>query len=153
MSDNEEEKTHQGGTTVKDVAAAAFVKAYAQHLKRQGKLEVPKWVDYVKTSTARELAPYDPDWFYIRCASIARKIYLRPNTGVGALTKVYGSNFRRGAKSEHFHEASSGLMRYMVKQLEAIKVLERSVDGKGRKISRIGQQDLDRIAAHVRSSA
>jgi len=31
------------GTTVRDVAADAFVKAYAQHLKRQGKLEIPKW--------------------------------------------------------------------------------------------------------------
>jgi small subunit ribosomal protein S19e len=149
MSEEEDKKV--GGTTVKDVAAAAFVKAYAQHLKRQGKIEVPKWVDYVKTSTARELAPYDPDWFYIRCASIARKIYLRPNTGVGALTKVYGSNHRRGAKSEHFKEASSGLLRYMVKQLEAVKVLEKTVNGKGRKISKIGQQDLDRIAAHVRT--
>jgi small subunit ribosomal protein S19e len=151
MSDNEQEK--QVGTTVKDVAAASFVKAYAQHLKRQGKLEVPKWVDYVKTSTAKELAPYDPDWFYIRCASIARKIYLRPNAGVGALTKVYGSNHRRGAKSEHFKEASSGLIRYMVRQLEAVKVLEKSANGKGRKISKIGQQDLDRIAAHVRNQS
>jgi len=149
---SEEEASTPRGTTVKDVSAELFVKAYAQHLKRQGKLEVPKWVDYVKTSVAKELAPYDPDWFYVRCASIARKIYLRPNTGVGALTKVYGSNYRRGARTEHFRTANSGLLRYMVRQLEAIKVLEKTANGKGRKISRIGQQDLDRIAAHVRSS-
>jgi len=31
-----------------------------------GKLEIPKWVDIVKTGTNKELAPYDPDWFYIR---------------------------------------------------------------------------------------
>jgi hypothetical protein len=42
-----------------------FVKAYAAYLKRTGKLEVPKWVDIVKTGTYKELAPYDPDWFYI----------------------------------------------------------------------------------------
>ena len=141
------------GTTVRDVAADAFVKAYAQHLKRQGKLEVPKWVDYVKTSPAKELAPYDPDWFYVRCASIARKVYLRPNTGVGALTKVYGSNFRRGARTEHFRRASGGILRYMLKQLEAIKVLEHTADGKGRRISKIGMQDLDRIAGQVREKA
>jgi len=148
---SEEDGSKASGTTVKDVAADLFVKAYAQHLKRQGKLEIPKWVDYVKTSTAKELAPYDPDWFYVRCASIARKIYLRPNTGVGALSKVYGSNERRGAKTEHFKVANTGLLRYMVQQLEAIKVIEKSNSGKGRKISKIGQQDLDRIAAHVRS--
>ena len=148
----EDESSKARGTTVKDVPADLFVKAYAQHLKRQGKIEIPKWVDYVKTSPAKELAPYDPDWFYIRCASIARKVYLRPNTGVGALTKDYVSNYRRGAKTEHFREANSGMLRYMIQQLEAVKVLEKSSSGKGRKISQIGQQDLDRIAAQVRSS-
>jgi hypothetical protein len=44
----------------------AFIKAYAAYLKRTGKLEVPKWVDLVKTGTFKELAPYDPDWYYIR---------------------------------------------------------------------------------------
>ena len=151
MSDDEGEgSTPPRGTTVKDVSAELFVKAYAQHLKRQGKIEIPKWADYVKTSTAKELAPYDADWFYIRCASIARKVYLRPNTGVGALTKVYGGNERRGTRPEHFHKANSGIIRYMLRQLEDIKVLEKVDGGKGRKISQIGQQDLDRIAATVR---
>jgi len=41
-------------------------------LKRSGKLEVPTWVDIVKTGSFKELAPYDPDWFYIRAgASVA----------------------------------------------------------------------------------
>ena len=34
-------------------------------------MEVPTWVDIVKTASYKELAPYDPDWFYIRAASIA----------------------------------------------------------------------------------
>jgi hypothetical protein len=29
-------------------------------------IEVPSWVDIVKTATFKELAPYDPDWYYIR---------------------------------------------------------------------------------------
>ena len=33
---------------------------------RGGKLKVPDWVDLVKTAKSRELAPYDPDWYYIR---------------------------------------------------------------------------------------
>ena len=55
-----------GGVTVKDVNTHSFVKAYAAYLKRTGKLDVPKWVDIVKTGTAKELAPHDPDWFYTR---------------------------------------------------------------------------------------
>ena len=43
-----------------------FITAYASHLKRSGKLEVPVWADIVKTGAYKELAPYDPDWFYVR---------------------------------------------------------------------------------------
>ena len=35
-------------------------------LIRGGKLKVPEWVDLVKTAKSRELAPYDPDWYFIR---------------------------------------------------------------------------------------
>ena len=47
-------------------SAEAFIAAYASHLKRSGKLEVPTWVDIVKTGSFKELAPYDPDWYYVR---------------------------------------------------------------------------------------
>ena len=54
------------GVNVKDVASHDFVVAYASHLKRIGKIEAPKWADLVKTASFKELAPYDPDWYYIR---------------------------------------------------------------------------------------
>lgn len=54
------------GCTVKDVPAAEFVTTYAAHLKRVGHLEIPPWVDTIKTAPRKELAPYDPDWLYIR---------------------------------------------------------------------------------------
>ncbi|KXJ25163.1 40S ribosomal protein S19 [Exaiptasia diaphana] len=85
-----------GGVTVKDVNSHAFVKALGAFLKRSGNLKVPDWVDLVKTGKHKELAPYDPDWYYIRAASVLRHVYLRGGVGVGALTKVYGgvSNLR-----------------------------------------------------------
>lgn len=52
--------------TVKDVNAHDFIRAYAAHLKRSGKLRVPSWADHVKTATFKELAPADNDWFYVR---------------------------------------------------------------------------------------
>lgn len=51
---------------VRDVSAEDFIKAYSSHLKRSGKLDIPTWVDVVKTGPQKELAPYDPDWFYVR---------------------------------------------------------------------------------------
>ena len=55
--------------TVKDVKSHDFIRTYAAYLKRTGKLEIPKWVDVVKTGTFKELAPYDPDWFYVRAGN------------------------------------------------------------------------------------
>jgi len=47
-------------------SAEAFITAYASHLKRSGKIDVPIWADIVKTGSYKELGPYDPDWFYVR---------------------------------------------------------------------------------------
>lgn len=40
-------------------------------------MKVPEWVDIVKTGTHKELAPFDEDWFYVRCAALARHLYVR----------------------------------------------------------------------------
>merc|ERR1712110_745906 len=100
------------GVNVRDVAAADFVIAYAAHLKRIGKIEVPKWADLVKTATHKELAPYDPDWYYIRAAAIARRVYLRAGTGVGAFKKIFGDRVHRGTRPERFGTASGSIARH-----------------------------------------
>jgi small subunit ribosomal protein S19e len=62
--------------TVKDVSSHDFVRAYAAHLKRSGKIEVPAWSDLVKTATFKELAPYDGDWYYIRAGILPQSFRL-----------------------------------------------------------------------------
>lgn len=57
---------------------------------RSGKMKVPDWVDLVKTAKYKELAPYDEDWYYTRCAALVRHIYFRSPVGVGAVTKIFG---------------------------------------------------------------
>jgi len=137
-----------GGITVKDVESHEFIKAYAGHLKRIGKLEIPKWVDIVKMGTFKELAPYDPDWFYIHAASVARYIYLRKGVGVGALRNRYGGRVNRGTRPSHHAISSGSVERKVLQALEKINVLEKDSDG-GRKITSDGQRDLDRIAGQV----
>ena len=29
-------------------------------------IQLPSWVDIVKTAAFKELAPYNPDWYYVR---------------------------------------------------------------------------------------
>ncbi|KAI9018089.1 40S ribosomal protein S19-A [Phycomyces blakesleeanus] len=133
------------GITVKDVNAHEFIKAYSAYLKRTGKLEVPKFVDIVKTGSYKELAPYDPDWYYVRAASVARHIYIRKSVGVGALNKVHGGRINRGFRPSHHVEASGSVNRKVLQSLEKIGVLEQDKKG-GRRITQDGQRDLDRIA-------
>ena len=45
------------GITVRDVAAADFIKAYAEHLKNTGRVELPSWCDLVKTAPHKEMCP------------------------------------------------------------------------------------------------
>lgn len=33
-------------------------------------MELPHWTDIVKTGKLKELAPYDPDWYYIRAGNV-----------------------------------------------------------------------------------
>ncbi|KAK9361064.1 ribosomal protein S19e [Lipomyces starkeyi] len=140
------------GVSVRDVPAQEFIVAYAQFLQRQGKLDVPGYVELVKTSSGNELPPQDSDkWFYMRAASVARHIYLRKSVGTGKLNKLYGGTINRGSRPSHHRDASGSVNRKVLQALEKIGVLE---EGKnGRKISETGQRDLDRIAGEVFAGA
>ena len=137
------------GVTVKDVPAADFIAALAAHYKKSGKIDLPEWHDLVKTGSFKQLAPYDADWYFIRAASLSRKVYLRGGSGVGAFTKVYGGLENRGSRKPKFHKAAKGLIRTLFKQLQEIDVVSTKKDKKGRFITKNGQRELDTIAGQV----
>merc|ERR1712028_190066 len=132
-----ETRMSRRGVTVKDVPADEFIKACADFLKRQPKFDVPKYHDIVKTAVVKEFAPYDEDWFYIRSASVLRKVYLRKGTGVGALKKWYG-----GSSGTH-----RGTRKAML-ELEKLEMMEHCSDG-GRVITSKGRAEMDRIAGNI----
>ncbi|CDY16820.1 hypothetical protein HID58_032108 [Brassica napus] len=151
------------GKTVKDVSPHEFVKAYAAHLKRSGKMlnskleigheiELPAWTDIVKTGKLKELAPYDPDWYYIRAASMARKVYLRGGLGVGAFRRIYGGSKRNGSRPPHFCKSSGGVARHILQQLQTMNIVDLDTKG-GRKITSSGERDLDQVAGRIAAEA
>jgi len=142
-----------GGSTVKDVPAADFIVALAAHFKKSAKIELPEWHDLIKTGTFKELCPQDPDWYFVRAASMARKIYLRGGIGVGAFTKVYGGSNDRGSRPCHFGHAAKGLHRHILQQLQEIDLVGKKKDKKGRWITKNGQRELDTIANQLRGVA
>jgi len=137
------------GVTVKDVPAADFVGALAAHFKKSSKMELPKWADLVKTGVHKELAPYDEDWYYVRAASIARRVYLNGGLGVGALQRVYGGSYSKGTRKSHFQPAASGVIRHIMIQLQEIDIVSKRKDKKGRWVTRNGQREMDTIAGQI----
>lgn len=135
--------------SVKDVDQQHFTAAFAEFLKKTGKLEVPSgnWVDIVKLGIHKEMAPVDPDWYYTRCASIARFLYLR-RTGVGAFTRVYGGRKRNGVRPSHFQRGSRSVIRKCLQSLEKAKLVEKHTSG-GRVLSQVGRRNMDTIAKQV----
>jgi small subunit ribosomal protein S19e len=138
------------GYTVRDVPAQDFIKAYAQYLKKNDKVKMPSWIDYVKTGKAKDLAPEDPDWLYTRIAAVARKIYLRAHLGVGTLRHIYGGKNRFGHSRNHHRAGAGKIIRYSLQTLEGLGVLNRDKKCVEKKFSRTitsaGRKELDIIA-------
>jgi len=148
---------NQHGNTVKDVSAAEFISSWAKHLKKGNKVKIPGWAKYTKTSCARELAPYDDDWLYVRAASVSYQLYMRKKCGVHTLRKHYGGNKRMGTCTEHFAKAAGKNIRYCFQQLEAsgyVGTAKYISDDDvqiivGKSLTKKGITDMDRIAAAI----
>jgi len=136
------------GISVKDVNQHEFVKAFAEFLKKSGKIKVPEWTDVVKLAIYKELAPYSDDWFYVRTASVARHLYIRAPVGVKSFAKVYGGRKNNGTCPSHFCPGSRNVARKCLQALEQLKLVEKDANG-GRRLSSQGHRDLDRIAAQI----
>merc|ERR1711963_1099885 len=138
--------------SVKDVDQQKFVVALSAFLKKSGKVKIPEWADIVKTSVAKELAPYDEDWYYTRCASVARHIYIRSPVGVKTITKIYGDRRSNGSTPSHWTRSSGSVARKVLQTLEQLKLVTKDPNG-GRVLTPQGRRDLDRIASQTKQAA
>ncbi|MEX2701661.1 MAG: 30S ribosomal protein S19e [Candidatus Baldrarchaeia archaeon] len=135
--------------TVYDVPADILIRRIAEELKKSDKIKPPEWAAYVKTGAHKENPPVDPDWWYIRCASILRKLYIHGPVGVSRLRTAYGGRKNRGVKPEHFRKGSGAIIRKILQQLEEAKLVEKA-DKSGRRLTPLGRSFLDRLAYEVK---
>lgn len=133
--------------TVYEIPADKLIEAVAKDLKENVKLERPEWATYVKTGTHVERLPENPDWWYVRAASIIRKIYINGPIGVQRLRTAYGGKKNRGYKPEKFMRAGGKNIRTILKEFDTLGYTLK-VPG-GRKITPTGQSYLDKIANQV----
>ena len=126
-----------------------MIRRLAQDLRSRDEIKPPEWALFVKTGAHKERSPDDPDWWYVRCASILRKVYLRGPIGTERLRIDYGGKKRRGAKPNKFHKGSGAIVRTALQQLErAGFIMKRG--NKGREMTNIGRSYMDKLSAALK---
>ena len=135
-------------TTVYDVPPDKLVKTVGEKLKKNKAVAMPKWGLDVKMGVSKELPPQDKDWWWVRCASVLRQIYIHGPVGVSRLRTYYGGRKRRGVKKGRFKGASGKIIREALSQLELAGYVTKTK--RGRKISPKGQSFLDNTANELK---
>ena len=95
------------------------------------------------------MPPTNPDWWFVRCASVLRRIYIDGPVGVSRLRSFYGGKHRKGVATGFFRKGSGSVARESLQQLEKAGYVKKIK--KGRQMTPAGQAYLDGIAHKIRS--
>lgn len=130
-----------------DVPADDLILKLSEQLKKDKKISPPQWSNYVKTGTHAEKIPQNKDWWYTRCASLIRKVYLHGPIGISDLKSYYGGRKRIGYNLDHHKDAGGAIIRKALQQLESAGYVDKK--SKGRIISNEGMKRVDRLATEI----
>ncbi|MHA1124164.1 MAG: 30S ribosomal protein S19e [Candidatus Heimdallarchaeota archaeon] len=133
--------------TVYNVPAQDLIVEVAEELKKSKNITPPEWASYVKTASFKQHAPKNEDWWFVRCASLLRKVYVSGPVGTSHLRKAYGGLKKGRNRPEKFTRASGAIIRKGLKQLELEGLV--TSDRRGRTISAKGRSMMDKIAAKI----
>ncbi len=137
--------------TIYDVPVNALIEHAAIKLSDNAVIQPPIWAPFVKTGAHKELPPFRKDWWFVRCASILRKVRLLGPVGVSKLCVQYGGKKNRGVKPENFKRGSGAIIRRMLQQLEKAGFVRQTKQGVhvGRIATPAGIEFLDKVASVV----
>ncbi len=124
--------------------------ALAAALKDIKELKAPEWASLVKSGVSKERVPADPDFWYVRTASILRQLYIQGVVGVEKLRTRYGGKKNRGARRSKFMKSSGKMIRVILQQCEAAGLVEKmDTLQHGRRLTEKGRLFLDGIKVKV----
>ncbi|MBU2639717.1 MAG: 30S ribosomal protein S19e [Nanoarchaeota archaeon] len=134
-----------------DVDPGKLIKKLAEELKKVELIIAPEWAKFVKTGTGKERPPKEKDWWYLRAASVMRKIYVNGPLGVSKLRKKYSSKKNRGHKPDRVYVGSGNILRKILQQLEKAELLKYVEKGvhKGRIVTGKGEKLLNQVAKEL----
>ena len=134
-------------TTVFDVPADLLIEKVAEEFKQNDNVESPAWSNFVRTGVHKERKPESADWWFVRTASIIRRVYIDGPVGVSSLRTFYGGKKDRGVRPEKFRRGSGSIIRTALQQLEDAGYVEKVVGG--RVVSPQGRSFLDKISGEI----
>jgi small subunit ribosomal protein S19e len=135
-------------TTVYDVPPKELINAVAKKLQNEESIIIPEANLYSRTGINKENPPTEKDWWYTRCASILRKIYVTDVIGIERLRAEYGGKRDKGSKPYKASRGSGSIVRRAVQQLEKAGYVTR-IKGKGRVLTPKGRSFLDTTSYEV----
>ena len=135
-------------TTVYDVPAKELIDVVAKKLQNDKSIVLPDGSSYYRTGVDKENPPVDKNWWYTRCASILRKIYINNDIGIEHLRAEYGGKRDRGSKPYKARSGSGSIVRRALQQLEKAGYVSR-IRGKGRVLTPKGRSFLDNTSYEV----
>lgn len=135
-------------TTVYDVPAKELIDAVAKKLENETAIQIPKENIYSRTGVHKENPPVEKNWWYIRCASILRKIYMKNIIGIEHLRSEFGGKKDRGSKPYKAASGSGSIIRRALQQLEKAGYVSK-IKGKGRMLTSKGRSFLDNTSNEV----
>jgi small subunit ribosomal protein S19e len=136
-----------------DVPSDALIDKLSKFLKENvGEVAPPTWAATAKTGSHRERPPANPDWWYARCASLLRKLYVQGPVGIARLRVEYGGRLRKGTHIEHSRKSGGSAIREPLQQLQKAGFISIE-EKKGRKLTAEGISLLNRMAAEILKGA
>jgi len=132
---------------VHDVPADRLIEALADRMKKQRELDVPQWAQFVKSGSHAERPPQQPDWWYVRAASLLRKIYIHGPLGQGDLERAYGGSKAVAYNPKHRRDAGGSAIRKILKQLEQSELVAKTP--RGRVLTPKGMAMLDKLSKQI----
>jgi small subunit ribosomal protein S19e len=137
-------------TTAYDVPADVLIGKLSGYIKENIKeVTAPEWAAHVKTGSHVERVPQVPDWWYVRTASLLRKLYMNGPVGVQRLRKEYGGRKRKGDAPAHHRKAGGSIIRTSLQQLEKAGLVDK-VEKSGRVVSKKGRSLLDAMSTQIK---
>lgn len=135
-------------THPKEVPAAQLLPRLAAELRNQPQIKAPDWAAFARTGVHTERAPTQADWWYLRTASVLRKLHTVGPSGVSAISAEYGGRRDKGSAPYHARKGSRSVAREIFQQLEKAGLVQQ-MRLRGRCLSPKGQKLLAKVSTET----